>query len=292
MYISVGITNSFFSLIFFFLSQCLGSTWRQIIASTSNPITTSVYAMSYSTSAPKAHAFQYESEIISQMPQGDVYRDARSQLRRQGLGLPPESSICFWSPTLSCDQEMFLFRELARLRQADHLDAADQGRLDAVRRLLVESNVRLVVREVRRLTPRPDQFGEYVSAGFVGLLRAVEAFDIDRGTPRFAAYATLCIRRAIFTQLHQDGRHRLVPVGDESLVLDNVPDRHDDTKPVDDRDVADHALAQLSDQQRQAITAIAEHGPSEAARRLGLSRQALLYHAGHARQRAAVLCGV
>ena len=36
------------------------------------------------------------------------------------------------------------------------------------------------------------------------------------------AYASPSIRRAILTQLHRDGRHRLVQAGDESLVFDNI----------------------------------------------------------------------
>ncbi len=59
---------------------------------------------------------------------------------------------------------------------------------------LVEANVRLVISIVKKFVNTNNSFDELLSEGIVGLMRAVEKFDFDRGF-RFSTYATQVVRR-------------------------------------------------------------------------------------------------
>src|SRR3712207_812715 len=73
--------------------------------------------------------------------------------------------------------------------------AAEAGD-DRARKRLVEKNLRLVVSVAKRYRGMGLPFEDLIQEGNVGLMRAVEKFDPDRGW-RFSTYATWWIRQAV-----------------------------------------------------------------------------------------------
>ena len=69
------------------------------------------------------------------------------------------------------------------------------------RQLLIVSNLRFVVRRAKRFTTNLDHLRKLISAGNVGLMLAIEHFNISRDT-RFLTYAEWWIRKEMLDEIH------------------------------------------------------------------------------------------
>jgi len=76
---------------------------------------------------------------------------------------------------------------------------------------LIRANTRLVVSIARRFTGRGVPFLDLIQEGNLGLMKAVEKFDYQRGF-RFSTYATWWIRQGISRSIADQGRTIRVPV--------------------------------------------------------------------------------
>ncbi|WP_282706890.1 RNA polymerase sporulation sigma factor SigE [Natroniella acetigena] len=109
-------------------------------------------------------------------------------------------------PPLSTQEEEFLLSKL---------DNGDQ----AVRSILIERNLRLVVYIARKFDNTGIDIEDLVSIGTIGLIKAVNTFDVTKNI-KLATYASRCIENEILMYLRKNNKKRSEISFDEPLNID------------------------------------------------------------------------
>ncbi len=137
-----------------------------------------------------------EIRFSQQVQEGERLYKIRRQIADKRKVSPESISDEEWSKAANLpDWEL-----VARIQDAEE-----------AKRRLIESNLRLVVSIAKRYASRGISLADLIQEGNLGLIRAVEKFDPDRGF-RFSTYATWWIRRAIARAVINNSRTIRIPV--------------------------------------------------------------------------------
>jgi RNA polymerase primary sigma factor len=137
-----------------------------------------------------------------------------------GLYLKEATSV----PLLSPEQELDLANTMCAGQEAKHkltqraLDPEERRRLEqdiqdgrSAREHLIMANTRLVVSVAKKYRGRGVSFLDLIQEGNLGLIKALEKYDPDRGF-RLSTYATWWIRQCISRAVADHGRTIRIPV--------------------------------------------------------------------------------
>jgi RNA polymerase primary sigma factor len=212
-----------------------------------------------------------DAAILAPMPDADAY-DAKRRAMHAPKDVPPELASCYEYPLLSKDQEQHQFRKMnylkfkaGKLRDQIRKEGGDKAEVDptrvriqtlkeiedlqleanAVKEMLINCNLRLVVNIAKKHSAQAENFFELMSDGNMSLMRAVEKFDYYRGF-KFSTYASWAIMKNFARSIPEDKHRRERFVTGHEDLFDAAPDnRTDEFEMLATQERATHSVNRL-----------------------------------------------
>lgn len=132
------------------------------------------------------------------------------------LGMPPDDLVALIRRAVQAREQITDFEIKAKMdskslrlilrKVEDGMARAKQAKSE-----LIEANLRLVVSIAKKYTNRGLQFLDLIQEGNIGLMKAVDKFEYQRGY-KFSTYATWWIRQAITRAIADQARTIRIPV--------------------------------------------------------------------------------
>ncbi|MDX1304079.1 RNA polymerase sigma factor RpoS [Photobacterium sp.] len=167
--------------------------------------------MSRSNTAANIETFNFDEDIDSDTPAVVIKSESVEDISNEDVDISKYGATkkaldatqlylgeIGFSPLLTAEEEVLYARRALR---------GDE----VARKRMIESNLRLVVKISRRYSNRGLALLDLVEEGNLGLIRAVEKFDPERGF-RFSTYATWWIRQTIERAIMNQTRTIRLPI--------------------------------------------------------------------------------
>lgn len=188
-----------------------------------------------------------EADILAPMPDKEQFESQRRQMHAP-KDAPPELASLYEMPLLTKEQEQHLFRKMnylkhrasqmreqldparARIQDLDQVEA-HLAEASAIKGLIINCNMRLVVSIAKRHAAQADNFFELLSDGNVSLIRAVEKFDYSRGN-KFSTYASWAIMKNFARSIPEEKHRRERYVTGHEDLFEASPDNRSNEQEI------------------------------------------------------------
>lgn len=110
---------------------------------------------------------------------------------------------------LSLEEQMRM--KIAEIKEINRRMSIGEAKARRAKKEMVEANLRLVISIAKKYTNRGLQFLDLIQEGNIGLMKAVDKFEYQRGY-KFSTYATWWIRQAITRSIADQARTIRIPV--------------------------------------------------------------------------------
>jgi RNA polymerase primary sigma factor len=110
---------------------------------------------------------------------------------------------------ISLQEQMHM--TIAEIKEVNRRMSIGEAKARRAKKEMVEANLRLVISIAKKYTNRGLQFLDLIQEGNIGLMKAVDKFEYQRGY-KFSTYATWWIRQAITRSIADQARTIRIPV--------------------------------------------------------------------------------
>lgn len=110
---------------------------------------------------------------------------------------------------ISLEEQMKM--PIAEIKEVNRRMSIGEAKARRAKKEMVEANLRLVISIAKKYTNRGLQFLDLIQEGNIGLMKAVDKFEYQRGY-KFSTYATWWIRQAITRSIADQARTIRIPV--------------------------------------------------------------------------------